>query len=152
MGEFGLIYAVWVRFGSFPGKAEDRNLSETIRYQRIARYGLSPARRSSGIGPEDAPGTGPKRGGNGPISSLYSWALALGRAEEVFALERMIDIEGKDGRELRRVTKELVIRLWPLVETSCRAADQAWLARLKEWLAEVRTWPIDSSGLGFGGR
>ena len=64
----------------------------------------------------------------------------------------MIDIEGKDGRELRRVTKELVIRLWPLMETSCRGADQAWLARLKEWLAEVRTWPIDSSGLGSGGR
>ncbi len=44
------------------------------------------------------------------------------------------------------MTKELVIRLWPLMGTGCQA-DDAWLARLKEWLDEVRTWPIDSSGL-----
>jgi hypothetical protein len=61
-------------------------------------------------------------------------------------MERAIDPQGKDGRDLRRVTRELVIRLWPLMETSCRTADEAWLARLKEWLGEVRTWPIDSSG------
>lgn len=58
----------------------------------------------------------------------------------------MIDIKGKDERELRRVTKELVIRLWPLMATSCQA-DESRLARLKEWLDEVRTWPIDSSRL-----
>ena len=34
-------------------------------------------------------------------------------------MEGMIDIKGKDERELRRVTKELVIRLWPLMATSC---------------------------------
>lgn len=61
-------------------------------------------------------------------------------------MEGMIDIKGKDERELRRVAKELVIRLWPLMAPSCQA-DEAWLARLKEWLNEVRTWPIDSSGL-----
>jgi len=60
-------------------------------------------------------------------------------------MERAIDAQGKDWRELRRVTKELVIRLWPLMEMNFRGADQAWLARLKEWLDEVRTWPIDSS-------
>ena len=61
-------------------------------------------------------------------------------------MERTLDIQGKDVSELRRVTRELVIRLWPLMGTSC-LADEARLARLKEWLAEARTWPIDSSGL-----
>ena len=56
-------------------------------------------------------------------------------------MEETIDIQGKGGCELRRVTKELVIRLWPLMGTSCQADE----ARLREWLDEVRTWPIDSS-------
>ena len=59
-------------------------------------------------------------------------------------MERAIDTQGEEGRELRRVTKELVIRLWPLMRTNC-LADEARLARLKEWLDEVRTWPIDGS-------
>jgi hypothetical protein len=59
-------------------------------------------------------------------------------------MEETVDIQGKDGRELRRVTRELVIRLWPLMGTSCQA-DEARLARLKEWLDEIRTWPIDGS-------
>lgn len=62
-------------------------------------------------------------------------------------MERKINILGKEGRELRRVTRELLVRLWPLMETSCPVADEAWLRRLKEWLDEVRSWPIDSSGM-----
>jgi hypothetical protein len=69
-----------------------------------------------------------------------------GRAKEVRAMEQTVDIQGKDESELRRVTKELVIRLWPLMGTSYQC-DEARLARLKEWLDEVRTWPIESSRL-----
>lgn len=56
----------------------------------------------------------------------------------------MIDIEGKDEQEIRRVTKELIIRLWPLLGTSFQG-DEALIARLKEMLHEIRTWTIDSS-------
>jgi hypothetical protein len=56
----------------------------------------------------------------------------------------MIDIEGKDEQEIRRVTKELIIRLWPLLGTSFQA-DEALTARLKGWLDEIRTWTTNSS-------
>jgi len=58
-------------------------------------------------------------------------------------MEEMIDIKEKNEQELRRVTKELIIRLWPLLGTSSRA-DEALIARLREWLDEIRTWTIDS--------
>jgi len=65
-------------------------------------------------------------------------------SEEVWAVEETIDIEGKDEQEVRRVTKELIIRLWPLLGTSFEA-DEVLIARLREWLDEIRTWTIDSS-------
>lgn len=59
-------------------------------------------------------------------------------------MEEMVDIERKDELEIRRVTKELIIRLWPLLGTSFEA-DEVLTARLREWLDEIRTWTIDAS-------
>lgn len=67
-------------------------------------------------------------------------------AEEVWAVEKTDDFRGTEKSEIRRVTKELIIRLWPLLGTSFQA-DEALVARLKEWLDEVRTWDIESQGL-----
>jgi hypothetical protein len=61
-------------------------------------------------------------------------------------VEKTDDFSGTEESEIRRVTKELVIKLWPLMGTSCQA-NEALLARLKGWLDEVRTWNIDNSGL-----
>ena len=59
-------------------------------------------------------------------------------------MEKTDDFEGKEESEIRRVTKELIIRLWPLLGTSFQG-DEALTARLREWLDEIRTWTIDSS-------
>jgi hypothetical protein len=69
----------------------------------------------------------------------------LGRVEEVWAVENTVDLAGKDESEIRRVTKEIIIGLWPLLGAGFQA-DEAQVARLKEWLDEVRTWNVDRSG------
>lgn len=58
-------------------------------------------------------------------------------------MEKTDDFTGKEEPEVRRVAKELIIRLWPLLGTSFEA-DEALIARLREWLAEIRAWTIDS--------
>jgi len=70
-GEFGLGDAVWVRFGSFPEKSLNPYLSESIRYQHFALAGLSSVRTKGRDCLLEALGTGPKRAGNGLISSFY---------------------------------------------------------------------------------